>query len=242
MDEEFLQQLYRVMERIALTGDLQPIPTLMEMTAERPQSPLLSDLAEAFARMLVKIEAREFQLECTIEDLTRVKAELELANYDPLTGLPNRVIAADRLRQGITRAKREERQLAVLYLDLDNFKWVNDNLGHPAGDELLQQVAERLRDCLREVDTVSRHGGDEFLVVLHEVKGTEAVSGLAARIVDSLARPLLLSAGEVAVTVSIGIALFPEHGESREVLLARADQALYQAKKAGRNRYAFFTP
>lgn len=231
----FLEQLLEVVERIATTGDLQPVQPLLDMTAGQPRAPLVSSLAEAFARMVVKLEAREFQLECAIEDLERVKKELELANYDPLTGLPNRVIARDRLRQVISRARRTPGMLAVLYLDLDRFKWVNDNLGHPAGDELLCQVARRLAECVRDSDVVARLGGDEFLCIMADIDGEERAVELAGRFVSALARPFSLAAGEASIGTSVGIAVYPGHGESDEELIDCADRALYQAKSAGRN-------
>lgn len=240
--DDFLLKLLEVVERIANTGDLQSVQPLLEMTAEQPQSPLLSSLAEAFARMVVKLEAREFQLECTIEELTTVKGELELANYDQLTGLPNRVIARDRLRHDIALSRRASQMLAVLYLDLDRFKWVNDNLGHAAGDELLQQVAERLRHSARETDTVARLGGDEFLCIMPALADAEPVHLLSGRIVEALARPFTLAAGEVTIGVSIGVGLYPDHAGQIDPLISCADKALYQAKNAGRNGYAIFSP
>lgn len=239
--DDFLLKLLDVVERIANTGDLQSVQPLLEMTRELPQSPILSSLAEAFARMVVKIEAREFQLECAIEELTTVKGELELANYDNLTGLPNRVIAIDRLRHGIAHARRSSELLAIMYLDLDRFKWVNDNLGHPAGDELLRQVAERLLHSVRDTDTMARLGGDEFLCVLPELHNSEPVHHLAERFVATLALPFNLAAGEVSIGVSIGVAIFPEHAASIDLLMACADKALYRAKNAGRNGYAIFS-
>lgn len=240
-NDDFLVKLLEVVERIANTGDLQSVQPLLEMTREQPQSPLLSSLAEAFAKMVVKLEAREFQLECTIEELTTVKGELELANYDHLTGLPNRVIARDRLRHGIAHARRSSELLAVMYLDLDRFKWVNDNLGHAAGDDLLKQVAERLLHSVRDTDTVARLGGDEFLCVLPELHNAEPAHFLAERIVTALARPFSLAAGEVTIGVSIGVSLFPDHAVSIDLLMSCADKALYQAKNAGRNCYAIYS-
>jgi diguanylate cyclase (GGDEF)-like protein len=239
--DEFLQRLLEVIERVANTGELQSLSALMDMTDDRRSSPLCSSLAEAFAKMVVKLEAREFQLECTIDELTKAKNELELANYDSLTGLPNRVIAVDRLNQGMAVTRRTSQRLALMYLDLDRFKWVNDNLGHAAGDELLQQVAQRLRECVREVDTVARLGGDEFLGVMSGIIDEAAVCMVAERIVIALARPFALSAGEASIGVSIGISLFPDHSESGTMLISYADKALYKAKNAGRNGYCVYS-
>ena len=239
--QAFLTQLLAVVERITTTGDLQAVTPLLEMTTQNAQSPLLSSLAEAFARMVVQLEAREFQLECTIEDLVRVKLELEQANYDPLTGLANRVIARDRLQQGLLQAQRSEQQLGVLYLDLDRFKWVNDNLGHAAGDELLRQVASRMRSTVRQADTVARLGGDEFLCVMPAIHDLSAAQDLAGRLVECLSQPFQLKADVASIGASVGIALFPAHADTVDELIACADSALYVAKQGGRNGYRVCT-
>lgn len=243
IDEQqtFLTQLLAVVERIATSGDLQAVAPLLEMTTQSTQSPLLASLAEAFARMVVQLEAREFQLECTIEDLVQVKQELEQANYDPLTGLANRVIARDRLHQGLLQAQRSEMQLGVLYLDLDRFKWINDNLGHAAGDELLRQVASRMRKTARQSDTVARLGGDEFLCVMPAIDDLSAAQDLAGRLVDCLSQPFQLEADLASIGASVGIAMFPAHGDTVDALIACADNALYDAKHGGRNGYRVYT-
>lgn len=236
----FLSQLLSVVERITKNGDFQAVESLLDLTGESQQTPLLTSLAEAFARMVVQLEAREFQLENTIEDLVRVKLELEQANHDPLTSLANRVIARDRLNQGLLQARRLNQFLGVLYLDLDRFKWVNDNLGHPAGDELLRQVAQRMRNAARQGDTVARLGGDEFLCVMPGIDGQGAAEDLASRLVDILSQPFSLVAGQVSIGASVGIAVFPEHAESVDALIACADSALYDAKHAGRNGFRIY--
>lgn len=238
--DEFLSRLLSVVDRIAADGDLTAVGPLLEMTSAHSQSPMLTALAESFARMVVKLEAREYELECTIQDLQAAKAELEKANYDPLTGLPNRVIARDRLHQGLLQAKRGNGQLAVMYLDLDKFKWVNDNLGHAAGDELLQQVAARCRECIRDSDTFARLGGDEFLCVLPAVDSQQVAEELAQRFVDTLNQPFALRDGEARIGTSVGIAMFPAHGSTADQLIEFADAALYFAKHAGRNVYRVF--
>lgn len=238
--DEFLARLLEVADRIATEGDLQAVQPLLEMTSAHSQSPIMTALAESFARMVVKLEAREYELECTIKDLLVVKAELERANYDPLTGLPNRVIARDRLSQGLLHAKRNGEQLAVLYMDLDKFKWVNDNLGHPAGDELLQQVAKRGLACIRDSDTLARLGGDEFVCVLPNIDGQQAAEDLAQRFVDTMNHPFTLRDGVARIGASVGIAMFPAHGTSVDQLIGFADAALYFAKHAGRNVYRVF--
>ncbi len=164
-----------------------------------------------------------------------------LANYDKLTGLPNRSMFHDRLEHEIRRAHRSGKKLALLFLDLDGFKEVNDSLGHDVGDLLLQQVANRLAGCVRESDTIARLGGDEFIIILNEVVDTSVVGAVAQKIIDALAAPFTLRANTIYVSASVGVTLYPDDGETNEVLLKNADQAMYAAKKDGRNRYCYFT-
>ncbi|NMF89147.1 EAL domain-containing protein [Aromatoleum petrolei] len=179
-------------------------------------------------------------------DLTdRKRYELELekqANHDALTGLANRNLLQDRLERGILRANRGGKQLAVMLLDLDRFKFINDSLGHPAGDRLLCEVAGRLRARLREEDTVARLGGDEFMIVLPDVGSESNVASLAAKCLDTLTAPVRLSGHDVRVTASIGIALYPRDAEEPESLLKNADVAMYRAKQGGRNGFRFYAP
>ena len=163
------------------------------------------------------------------------------AHYDDLTGLPNRVLMLDRLGQAIAAANREKTITALLFIDLDRFKDVNDTLGHTAGDELLKDAAERLRDCVREHDTLARIGGDEFIVVLPAVDTASAVQRVAERIVAAFSTPFTLHRQEHFVTTSIGITLFPDDGADGQELLRNADLAMYKAKELGRNGYHFFT-
>ncbi|CAN5313479.1 hypothetical protein BH11PSE10_BH11PSE10_20480 [soil metagenome] len=159
-----------------------------------------------------------------------------MARHDPLTGLPNRALFHDRLDSALARARRDKVQLAVLYLDLDRFKQVNDELGHAVGDALLQEVAQRLKACVRESDTVGRIGGDEFLVLLHSVHGCEHSLRVAEKIRAAIAQPCLLNGHAVSMVPSIGVACYPEQGEDGPLLIQRADEAMYAAKKAGGNR------
>ena len=163
-----------------------------------------------------------------------------LANHDPLTDLPNRTVFADRLRQAQRQADRDGADVSVLCLDLDHFKDVNDTLGHHAGDRLLQQTAERLRTCLRDVDTLARMGGDEFAVVQVDARGPEGAAALACRIVEALTQPFDLDGHDAIVNTSIGIAFYPDDGADPETLLRNADTALYRAKAEGRGLYMFF--
>lgn len=165
-----------------------------------------------------------------------------LAYYDPLTGLPNRRLFYDRLSMAVAHAHRGRGRLAVLFVDLDHFKTINDTLGHAVGDQLLEAVAGKLKGCLREDDSVARTGGDEFLVLLPDVEDFEPVADVARRVIDSVAEPVFLQGRELVVGCSIGIAFYPEDGMDEEQLIKHADIAMYRAKQRGRNTYSLFTP
>ncbi len=166
---------------------------------------------------------------------------LYLAHYDQLTGLPNRILFNDRLHQAIAQAKREQLQTAVMFLDLDGFKTVNDTLGHNSGDELLRQVAQRLTACLRAVDTVARFGGDEFTIVITAIEGNEDVIRVAKKITQEISRPYEIDGVQASVTTSIGISFYPNDGEIPNQLVQRADNAMYHAKRHGKNHHEFYS-
>ncbi len=182
----------------------------------------------------------------SIRDITeRKQAEarlLQQANFDDLTGLPNRSLAADRLPQAMARVRRTRKSLALMFLDVDNFKNINDTLGHAVGDQLLIEIAQRLSRCVRDDDTVARLGGDEFLIILDGLDSLTASEVVAEKILDSLSRPCSLNGRELFLSASIGITGYPEDGEQADVLMRNADAAMYRAKEAGRNTYRFFTP
>jgi diguanylate cyclase (GGDEF)-like protein len=165
-----------------------------------------------------------------------------LARHDALRGLPNRVLLADRLTQALALAHRGHRRLAVLFLDIDHFKSINDSLGHPRGDELLRAVGQELVGCVRTADTVSRYAGDEFVILLAEVGHADDAAVCAQKILAALTRPHKLGGHELHITVSIGISVYPDDAEDAEALLKTADMALYHAKDQGRDGYQFFTP
>jgi diguanylate cyclase (GGDEF)-like protein/PAS domain S-box-containing protein len=165
-----------------------------------------------------------------------------MAQHDILTDLPNRSLLSDRLTQAISMARRNHHQLAVLFLDLDGFKRINDSLGHAIGDKLLQSVAERLTAGVRKSDTVSRQGGDEFVILLPEVAHAADAAVSAAKIIAELQNPIAIGEHSLRVTVSIGISTFPDNGEDAETLIKNADTAMYHAKELGRDNYKFFRP
>ncbi|MBF0163970.1 MAG: EAL domain-containing protein [Magnetococcales bacterium] len=175
-----------------------------------------------------------------ITDQKAVEHKLErLAFYDALTGLPNRMFFHERLARDIVLAKRQKNNLAVMFIDLDRFKWVNDTLGHEAGDALLKEISQRLRACVRESDTVARMGGDEFTVILTSLSSTDHVSAVAQKIIASVREPVHLCGQNVYVGASVGISMFPVDSSSMETLIKHADMAMYQAKEGGRNTFRF---
>jgi diguanylate cyclase (GGDEF)-like protein len=181
----------------------------------------------------------------TFSDITerkKVQKRIEfLAYHDSLTGLPNRMLLRDRMMQAVARSERTHARVALMFLDLDRFKQINDSLGHPVGDALLKAIAERLEGCMRESDTISRQGGDEFVIMLNDVRDMEAVARIAKKILEIMERPFQIDNHALITSFSIGIALFPDDGRDFDVLLRKADAAMYDAKGAGRNNLRFFT-
>ncbi|MBK4737881.1 diguanylate cyclase domain-containing protein [Noviherbaspirillum pedocola] len=159
------------------------------------------------------------------------------AQHDALTGLPNRRLLLDRLENTLEQARRQQRQVGLLYMDLDGFKEVNDRYGHACGDRLLVQVAERVRNAVRRADTVARIGGDEFIVLLPEVCDVRDAERPAEKLLNVLREPFAMPEGDVQISGSIGMALYPDNGDDMERLIASADTALYSAKRAGKSRY-----
>jgi diguanylate cyclase (GGDEF)-like protein/PAS domain S-box-containing protein len=178
-----------------------------------------------------------------VTDRKRVEEQIQYQAYhDALTGLPNRMLFLDRLQLALAHARRQGGQPAVLFLDLDDFKVINDTLGHATGDRLLQGVGERLIASVREDDTVARMGGDEFTLLLPNIGRVEDAARLAGKLLEAVAQPLLIDGQELFVTTSVGVSLFPSDGEDAETLLKNADRAMYRAKEMGRNNYQLFAP
>jgi diguanylate cyclase (GGDEF)-like protein/PAS domain S-box-containing protein len=196
--------------------------------------------------MVVSRDARGMPLRMigTHADITARKAAeervLRMANYDALTDLPNRTLISDRLQQAVIKARRDKTHMAVMFLDLDQFKPVNDTMGHEVGDHLLKQVAERLLDCVRASDTVARLGGDEFVVLLPTIEQKQDATVVAEKILHALNQPFVVAGNTLHISSSIGIAAYPEHGDDEKLLLINADIAMYNAKKGGRNNFRFF--
>jgi diguanylate cyclase (GGDEF)-like protein/PAS domain S-box-containing protein len=163
------------------------------------------------------------------------------ATHDALTGLPNRLMFSQLLNQAIKSARRYKRQFAVLFIDLDRFKIINDTMGHDAGDQLLQEIAARLKQTLRAVDVVARLGGDEFIVLIDEVSDSSHVSTVAHKIITSIIKPLTIMKQECRITASIGISIYPKDAEDEQSLMKNADMAMYLAKEEGKNNYQFYS-
>lgn len=180
----------------------------------------------------------------TVQDVTeqrRTEAHLTgLAYHDGLTQLPNRLLFDDRLRMEMARARRHGQQIAVLFVDLDRFKFINDHHGHDMGDRLLKRVAERMRGCLRESDTVSRRGGDEFTVILGDVRGPDDAAQVAHNIVQQLQMPFQIRGAVLQIGASVGICMFPSEAHDMSSLIKGADEAMYRAKEQGRGTYCFY--
>lgn len=195
------------------------------------------DLAEVLMRVHNMLEVRLLhKAACNYGKMLE-----ELALNDPLTGLANRRLLADRMTMSLIHAHRNKSAMAVVYLDLDGFKQINDTLGHGVGDELLKMVAGRLLATVRQEDTVARPGGDEFILALWHVSGSDYAATVAARAIEAVAQPYEIEGKSVRITVSAGVSIYPDHGEDADSLMKSADLALYEAKTAGRNAYRIAT-
>ena len=212
---------------------------------QRSEWKVLAAVLGAMALLYAVVQLMLARYRRLLEEKERERAAQEerirhQAYHDPLTGLPNRASFTEHLEEAMRRAKRAGWPLALLFLDLDLFKRVNDSLGHDAGDRLLRVAAERIRRAVREADMLFRMGGDEFTVLLEDVRGPEEAAMVATRILEAIAEPLQLQHHEISVTSSVGIALYPRDDVVGERLVKAADTAMYRAKELGRNRYAFF--
>ena len=201
------------------------IPEEVELLEE-----LAGDLAYGIETLRIRIEHES------------ARKEIEfLAHHDPLTGLPNRLLLRDRFDQAVAFSHRKHTDIAVLYLDLDNFKQINDSLGHAVGDQLLVRAVDRLSWCIRETDTISRQGGDEFVILLTNINDSGSVEAIAQSIIEAFVEPFDVAGQVLNASFSVGISLFPNDSKEFDTLIKQADTALYQAKDAGRNTYRFFS-
>jgi diguanylate cyclase (GGDEF)-like protein/PAS domain S-box-containing protein len=219
---------------------------------DRVAAPLIEQKIIRLDGLPVHVEVAAMPFECedetavqlVIRDITlRKLAEAQiqaLAYHDPLTGLPNRILFNDRLSMALAQAQRQKHRVAILFIDLDRFKSINDSLGHHVGDRVLRAVAERIQNCVREGDTLSRLGGDEFTLILPALHKPADAARAAEKVLNALRTPIKTDRRELSITASIGISLYPEHGRDLETLLKNSDVAMYQAKEQGRNSYRVY--
>jgi diguanylate cyclase (GGDEF)-like protein/PAS domain S-box-containing protein len=199
-------------------------------------------LERAVAERTAELQSANARLQAEIADRRQAETRAQhLADHDALTGLPNRRLLEDRLTQALAASQRNRKQTAVMFVDLDRFKNINDSLGHSAGDAVLKECAERLVKQLRVVDTICRMGGDEFVVVLPEIKRAADAANVAQKILETVSQPFVVEQRELQITPSVGISVFPDDGRDAESLIRNADAAMYHAKETGRANYQFFT-
>ncbi|HVZ80049.1 MAG TPA: GGDEF domain-containing protein [bacterium] len=240
----FFRELY---ERKPISTVMEQAPLIVEDTIGLDDlSSIIADEEEKylFEGFIITREGKYLGIgtgQRLIKEMTdRKQAQLyHLAHHDPLTGLPNRLLFYDRLTQALSQAERTSKTLAVLFIDLDHFKQVNDSLGHPVGDLLLREMAQWIQNCLRSGDTVARQGGDEFTVILTNLAEAQDVERVAAKILQVLSQPLRLGEKEVGITCSIGASLYPRDGENIDLLIQKADTAVYHAKQQ-RNCFRYY--
>lgn len=247
-----IANVFRILD--ATSREAIPNPIEMEFGLNRTVRPLSNRLLSPRHGIEIPIEDsvspihdREGQVTGAVivfRDVTAARTMalqmVHLAQHDFLTGLPNRMLLTDRINQATNMALRHKKKVAILFLDLDGFKHINDTLGHPIGDKLLQSVAKRLVDCARGSDTVSRQGGDEFVVLLSEVERSEDAATTARRMLQAVAQPHTIDHHDLHVTTSIGVSVYPDDGPDPETLIKNADAAMYKAKRNGRQSYQFF--
>jgi diguanylate cyclase (GGDEF)-like protein len=233
-----------IVQARAEPGSLPGIEVVLEKTVAILNTLRAASAVLSLVNQALKVEARERSL---IQHQFAAAEEQEQASrhaafHDALTGLPNRALFNDRLEHGFAEAKRHGWTLAVMFVDLDRFKVVNDSLGHDAGDRVLQAVARRLRENTRDEDTISRHGGDEFLCLLMEVRDEKSVAMIAGKLIQAIQVPCRVSVGDTEidapVRASIGISIYPKDGSTADALVNKADEAMYRAKQAG-SGYSF---
>lgn len=203
-----------------------------DIAIEDSAAPIPNRLGKVAGAVIVFHDARQSRFE--------MQKMSHLAQHDFLTGLPNRVLLMERLTQAIGMAKRNRKQVALLFLDLDHFKQINDSFGHAVGDHLLQEVAADIVACVRATDTVSRHGGDEFIILLTQIEEIQDSTRVAEKLLARFALPRIVDGHELQVTLSIGISVYPENGLDAGTLMRNADTAMYTSKEYSRNSYQFF--
>ena len=216
-------------------------PVLSNISRHKRKNGSFYPVQASIHKLMYQGQASVVTFDTDISELTATQDQLRhLATHDALTGLPNRILFHDRLQMAIKKNQRKKEKIAVLFVDLDHFKQINDSLGHPVGDKLLILVAKRLQTLLRESDTIARMGGDEFNILVDEITNTEILIDISEKLVHAFQEPFIIDKHRLYATLSIGISIYPEDGASTEVLLKNADTAMYRAKNEGRNTYRFY--
>ncbi len=242
VEEESLQAVLSPIQKVLETGEVHKLAdrTLLldrhdhSHPIEDSAAPILDGSGNVLGTVLVFHD---------VSDARKLAQQMSyIAQHDFLTKLPNRVLLADRLIQAIAHAQRLSTQVALIFLDIDNFKNVNDTLGHNVGDAVLKEVAQRLLHCVRGSDTICRLGGDEFVLLLQDLHNNQALGEVAQKLLKSAAMPFQIEQNLFQISLSIGIAVYPQDGESPETLLRHADVAMYRAKKSGKNNFHFYNP
>lgn len=226
-------------EAVRLRAELARLRRDLAETLHNFHATRAAQLMEANENLLLAVLQANQVAESAITDLDTLT---QISQRDPLTGTPNRTLMLDRLNQAISLAHRHGTRVAVLFLDLDNFKQINDTLGHGVGDAVLRRVAHCLQSVVRDSDAVSRHGGDEFLVLLPEITQAADAAMIATKILAALALPSRISGHTLCLGCSLGIAFYPDDGTDAATLICRADTAMYHAKRHGRGQLAFYHP
>jgi diguanylate cyclase (GGDEF)-like protein len=222
----------------------QTIGVLQDITVQKSAEQAIISARDTLEQQVVE-RTRELantvkQLQIEIEEREKITAELHfLANHDALTGLPSLRLCKDRLNQSLAEARRNHQASAVMFLDLDGFKEINDRYGHEFGDSVLRESATRITAEIRETDTVARIGGDEFVIILSSLPEKSIANRIADSLVAAIAQPVCVGAIEVAISASIGISLYPDHGVTAEELIRSADKAMYRVKRDGKNSFGF---
>jgi diguanylate cyclase (GGDEF)-like protein len=241
MDKKTAQKVYKIFNTVLRTGKSTTISHWQIFRKDKSKRDVESSVS-----VMRDASGNSRGFRGVIRDITsRKQAEEELqyrATHDLLTDLPNRLLFSDRLSLALAQAQRHQKKLAVMLLDMDYFKNVNDTMGHSAGDRLLRVVGNRLKELLRGGDTVARVGGDEFLLLLSEIGGIEDANTIAQKILEAFRRPFILDGREITITTSIGVAIFPDDGENADILVKYADVAMYRAKDKGRDNFQRYTP
>jgi diguanylate cyclase (GGDEF)-like protein/PAS domain S-box-containing protein len=240
MDEKNSRDVYRAFNRVFT--DKKPRKSL-DWELIRKDGQRIS--VETSVSLITDRQGKPVGFRGVLRDITErknmEKSLQYLAHHDALTGLPNRILFNDRLQRAIAHAQRNFSLLGVLFLDLDNFKEVNDNLGHDIGDLLLKNVANRLEETIREIDTVARFGGDEFVFILPDIKSIEYANKVIQRIHAAFSRPFLIGEHSITITPSMGAAFYPIDSDDMETLLKKADTAQYRVKEEGKNNFKFYS-